>query len=184
MTKDDVIKMLGGVVAQPAQDKLITVKEHGVTKYAHLLMVKCFNEEYDKHRRTTMEREALKLALEELTDRFSAGWHDGIRIRIDASDIMLLIDAAQALAQPEQEPVAWMYQHEETGRTAFIASWERKDGWKPSSPHMKLIGPLYTAPSKREWIDLTDEEAAWCQAPTTKETWKRIQAKLKEKNFD
>jgi hypothetical protein len=46
------------------------------------------------------EREALKLALEELADRFSEGWHEGIKI--DASDIMLLSDAAQALAQPPQ----------------------------------------------------------------------------------
>ena len=53
----------------------------------------------------SMEREALKLALEELADRFSEGWHEGIKI--DASDIMLLSEAAQALAlaQPEQEPV-------------------------------------------------------------------------------
>ena len=49
-----------------------------------------------------MTQEALKLALEELAVRFSKGWHEGIKI--DASDIMLLNEAAQALAQPEQEP--------------------------------------------------------------------------------
>jgi hypothetical protein len=48
-----------------------------------------------------------------------------------------------------------MYQHEETGRTSFIASWERKDGWKPSSTRMKLIGPLYLAPPQRK--PLTDD---------------------------
>jgi DNA-directed RNA polymerase subunit M/transcription elongation factor TFIIS len=47
-------------------------------------------------------KEALKLALEELAVRFSEGWHEGIKI--DASDIMLLNEAAQALAQPAQEP--------------------------------------------------------------------------------
>ena len=41
----------------------------------------------------------------------------------------------------------------------------------------------YAAGSEaRQWVGLTDEEAAWCQAPSTSETWKRIEAKLKEKN--
>jgi hypothetical protein len=53
-----------------------------------------------------MIQEELKMELEELAVRFSEGWHEGIKI--DASDIMLLNMAAQALAQPEQEqePVA------------------------------------------------------------------------------
>ena len=37
-----------------------------------------------------------------MAKRFSEGWHEGIKI--DASDIMLLSQAAEALAQPEQEP--------------------------------------------------------------------------------
>ena len=50
-----------------------------------------------------MNKEAMTLALEleALTVKFSKGWHEGIKI--DASDIMLLNDAAQALAaQPAQ----------------------------------------------------------------------------------
>jgi hypothetical protein len=50
-----------------------------------------------------MTQEELKMELEELAVRFSKGWHEGIKI--DASDIMLLNEAAEALAQPEQEPV-------------------------------------------------------------------------------
>ena len=53
-----------------------------------------------------MTQESIAKELEELAVRFSEGWHEGIKI--DASDIMLLNEAAQALAQPEQEPVAWM----------------------------------------------------------------------------
>ena len=49
-----------------------------------------------------MEREELNLELERLADRFSEGWHEGIKI--DASDIILLNEAAQALAQPAQRP--------------------------------------------------------------------------------
>jgi len=52
------------------------------------------------------DKEAMAKELEELAGRFSEGWHEGIKI--DASDIMLLSQAAEALAQPEQEPVAWM----------------------------------------------------------------------------
>ena len=48
-----------------------------------------------------MERKELGLELERLADRFSEGWHEGIKI--DALDIVLLIEAAQALAQPAQE---------------------------------------------------------------------------------
>jgi len=48
-----------------------------------------------------MERKKLGLELERLADRFSEGWHEGIKI--DALDIVLLIEAAQALAQPTQE---------------------------------------------------------------------------------
>jgi len=49
-----------------------------------------------------MTQEEIKIELEELAVRFSEGWHEGIKI--DASDIMLLNMAAQALAQT-QEPV-------------------------------------------------------------------------------
>jgi hypothetical protein len=46
--------------------------------------------------------EAMKQAqaLRELADRFSEGWHDGIKI--DASDIMLLAMAASAIEQAEK----------------------------------------------------------------------------------
>jgi hypothetical protein len=46
-----------------------------------------------------MSKEEIKLALEALAVKFSEGWHEGIKI--DASDIMLLNDAAQALAKPD-----------------------------------------------------------------------------------
>ena len=48
------------------------------------------------------DKKAMAKELEELAGKFSEGWHEGIKI--DASDIMLLSQAAEALAQPEQEP--------------------------------------------------------------------------------
>jgi hypothetical protein len=48
---------------------------------------------------------------------------------------------------PEQEPVAWMY------KNGIYMS----DPSNSVSPEF-LITPLYTAPPKREWVGLTDEE--------------------------
>jgi hypothetical protein len=38
--------------------------------------------------------------------------------------------------------------------------------------------------AQRTWVGLTDEEKGFCAAPTYVETVARIEAKLKEKNFD
>lgn len=98
----------------------------------------------------------------------------------DAENIGLA-DAAyealrQALAQPEQEPVGYV-------TIETISSWAKV----PSIKWFKkpTQGPLYTAPPKREWVGLTDEEV---------ESWRgnfdffdsalvrEVEAKLKEKN--
>lgn len=44
------------------------------------------------------------LELRQLAEKFSEGWHDGIKI--DASDVMLLTEVANALEQ-QAEPVTW-----------------------------------------------------------------------------
>jgi hypothetical protein len=74
----------------------------------------------------------------------------------------------QALAQPEQEPVAWMEDSIE-----FYA----KD-----HPTNSCTIPLYTAPPSKPWVDLTNDEAAECWTTSAIMTWKRIQDKLREKN--
>ena len=79
----------------------------------------------------------------------------------------------QALAQPEQEPVAWMYVNDD-GECEQIEYGEPFDD--PS------VTPLYTAPPKREWIDLTEEEAFACRGLYFFDTYKNINDKLKEKN--
>ena len=74
----------------------------------------------------------------------------------------------QALAQPEQEPVAWVYNgilHE----------------FDPSEFATSEVKPLYTAPPKREWVGLEDEDVA-----TVKNEFNRgalwAEQVLKEKN--
>lgn len=57
--------------------------------------------------------------------------------------------------------------------------------WGKSQTNAQVID-IEQAPKapQRQWIGLTEEEEeeAWCQAPTTTETWQRIEKKLQEKN--
>ena len=81
----------------------------------------------------------------------------------------------QALAQPEQEPVAWQDPQYKT----LI---------EPHKAHPDWI-PLYTAPLKREWVGLTDEDLKplcdeWriMYGGYVDDFARAIEAKLKEKN--
>lgn len=98
-----------------------------------------------------------------------------------------IIEALRArLAQPEPEPVAWLFQNEETGLTECVDTQQVEWGFEKNNPRWQKIAPLYTAPLQREWQSLTDEEIT--------ETLKRfglgeraalahaIEAKLKAKN--
>ena len=103
-------------------------------------------------------------------------------------DCQCAIDAA--LAQPEQEPVAWMFQHDETGRMNYVSN----DGvhnptiFLEMNPRYALVCPLYTTPPQRTWVDLTDEEIAQgCKESwVTEQAWQSAvwwaEAKLKDKN--
>ncbi len=89
----------------------------------------------------------LSKRLRDLADKFSEGWHDGIKI--DASDIELLADAAAALAE-QSEP--YIYLDPDTGETWTVGAIE--DGCRPVDG---LIA-LYTTPPHR--VPLTPE-AIW-----------------------
>jgi len=74
----------------------------------------------------------------------------------------------QALAQPEHEPLVWMNKY---GYVASFQNEEYKD-------------PLYTAPPKKEWVGLTDQEVdalLWKLSLGAVDV-RLIEAKLKEKN--
>ena len=83
------------------------------------------------------------------------------------------------MAQPEQEPVAWM---DEFGNVFSLGA---QRGPKHLNEPMK---PLYTAPQRREWVGLTDEEIEQACVPlgaamlSFTEVARAIEAKLKEKN--
>lgn len=100
-------------------------------------------------------------------------------------------------AQSNQpEPVAWMYQHEDTGLTMCVIVQQVGAGFEKNNPRWQKIAPLYTAQPQRdetpakavEWQGLTDEEimdacsAVWASHPI--EVGRVVEEKLKEKNYD
>jgi hypothetical protein len=105
-----------------------------------------------------------------------------------------LLDAAtakerEALEQPEQKPVAWMFQHDETGRMNYVSN----DGvhnptiFLEMNPRYALVCPLYTTPPQRtfvagEEIDSCFENHGWSPSKDYYLVIKDIEAKLKEKN--
>jgi len=53
-----------------------------------------------------------------------------------------------AIAETEkQEPVAWMWQHGETGRIGFVEPWQIEFGFEKENPRSRLIAPLYRRPT-------------------------------------
>ena len=126
-----------------------------------------------------MSREAMQMALEALeSDPIS---HAGIVSRKQA------IAALRQALETEQEPVAWITNGGKGELWWYQSSKFDEEG--------NLIGynpddvPLYTAPPKKEWVGLTDQEINsvcykrdWT-APWTDVTFARaIEAKLREKN--
>ena len=94
----------------------------------------------------------------------------------------------------EQEPVAWMFQHDETGRMNYVSN----DGihnptmFLEMNPRYALVCPLYTTPPQRTWVGLTDEDI-WeaymestveldCSTDELYALSRTVEAKLKHKN--
>jgi hypothetical protein len=114
--------------------------------------------------------EALKLALEALEA------HADIGIKSDKA----ITAIKEALAQPAQEPVAWITPDGEGFRIRFSA---------PTSDVPLGWDALYTIPQQRPWVGLTDdeidkifEEVAGPNKGTKQRFARAIEATLKEKN--
>jgi hypothetical protein len=87
----------------------------------------------------------------------------------------------------QQEPVAWMFQHEETGRTMCVDAQQVEWGFEKGNPRLKKIAPLYTSPPAQR-KPLTDEQidAIWDAVITPsnhiREFVRAIEATLREQN--
>jgi hypothetical protein len=129
-----------------------------------------------------MSREAMQMALEALEDS-----NDVARMEFGDEDYYSeAINALRQALETEQEPVAWMcsdFNLMHRGYSRFSPT--RQGEWNI---------PVYTAPPKREWVGLTDEEIQDLGYLSEKfdasnsewfDRWgfaRAIEAKLKEKN--
>ena len=127
-----------------------------------------------------MTKEALKLALEALGAYMSATDSEE-----DAKAHSLMAEAffkiKEALAQDEQEPVAYINVEQHKLEWAKYMSW-----YTPTVVNLPKI-PLYTTPPNREWVGLTNDEvnnlAAGCHlGNSVQDAIYKAAAKLQDKN--
>jgi hypothetical protein len=129
---------------------------------------------------------ALKLALEALIWTTGSGdFGKGGQAYEGAKNCLFPAITAlkEALAQPEQEPVAWM--NDSTPSGIFARHME-------GAKNFGCTIPLYTAPPQRTWVGLTDEEINDCLVsadpceclaePEARQLVEDVEAKLKDKN--
>jgi hypothetical protein len=108
----------------------------------------------------TTLREAAQQALEALEyyehQKFEWGYAD------EAAITALRAALAQQQEQ-EQWPVAYLWQHSETGRTRVVMP----DQVVTADATWVVVGPLYLHPPRREWRGLSEEERADILFPLT-----------------
>ena len=135
-----------------------------------------------------MTQEALKLALDALKTELSIDWTNNDEFNKSAEKMYKAIAAIkEALAQPEQEPVATVTS--ETGADITMSWWHE--------PALPIGTKLYTSSPQRTWVGLADDEMEAtfieCGGKWNGDFWKiedadfypflrTIEAKLKQKN--
>ena len=133
--------------------------------------------------------EAMRIALEALVNnRYIIESEINLPEALEEFDVAIAA-LRQALEQTEQEPVAYLYHDTVSAEfanpladsTLLVLACDRK-------PNGRNETPLYTAPPKREWVGLTDEERMLIINKLAGQDWvyvvDAIEAKLKEKNHD
>ena len=137
-------------------------------------------------------RKAAEMALKALNTLYL---NDYSGYEICKQEAYLVDDAIQALikalAQPEQEPLAWV--QEDVCRKQFMSTGNQRRLWWECENGVGF--PIYCAPPKRKWVGLTDDEIESFDGVEMKyigtgeyvtegeyEFARAIEAKLKEKN--
>lgn len=73
-----------------------------------------------------------------------------------------------ALAQPASvEPVAFMWQHDETGRCGFVEAHFDRAHWQEHNPRLAIVSPLYTSSMVGELRAKTDAPMMECKKALT-----------------
>jgi hypothetical protein len=88
---------------------------------------------------------------------------------------------------PVQEPIGYLFQHEETGLTMVVDVQQVEWGFEKNNPRHQKIGPVYTTPpaAQRQWVGLTDAEIMQTMSGNWTSQFyfaRAIEAKLREKN--
>jgi hypothetical protein len=68
-----------------------------------------------------------------------------------------VLNKALAEQPAQQEPVAWLFQHEETGLTECVDTQQVEWGFEKNNPRWQKVAPLYTTPPSPVQ-PLTDEQ--------------------------
>jgi hypothetical protein len=97
-----------------------------------------------------VDKSVLEKALEAL--EYENSWHEHHKVKPYVSTIDAITALRAALAQQEQEPVAWLLTG---GSDVYLAS-----EFCPGSEHVQEWTPLYTHPPRREWQGLTNPDIA------------------------
>ena len=110
-----------------------------------------------------MTQEALRMALEHIEGNYT----------VSAEEAITAIK--EALAQPEQEPVAWV---------CYGAPGKRDIDFEEADINGLSIGTsLYTIPPQRTWVGLDEEDDIdWEEGGSLRDLVEAIETKLKEKN--
>jgi hypothetical protein len=124
------------------------------------------------------DRELLQQALDVLEDVFEVN---------DWTTYNKTIEALRTrLAQPEPEPVAWMYEFGTDNADAVNdVRWYKNVSLTKPHGMVRDVVSLYTAPPKKEWVGLTDYEIVGIASLNQSNNFsfaRAIEAKLKEKN--
>jgi len=140
-----------------------------------------------------MSREIMQQALDAFEDLKKSVTRDGtVSENWDAyyeKEYYALEALRQELAKPEQEPVAYLYHDASCAAlanslahsTLLVLACDRKPSYRNETP-------LYTAPPRKPWVSLTDEDTANICMQSDINNWHdeqvidAVEAKLKEKN--
>ena len=93
-----------------------------------------------------------KSLLSQAEDMETCGWVD------DAQALRELL-AAHSAGVRADEPIAYEFQHDETGRTTFVDPWQVEQGFAANNPRWQLIGPVFR--HARAAAPSPDREQAW-----------------------
>ena len=132
MTKDEALKL--GIEALENIDRwLPTIGQKGLRDYEADALAAM---------KEALAQPAQKPRLDQGPD-YERGFVDGMLYQTQTS----VNKAVNAIAQPAQEPVAWISKH------GVVYPLDAKYEVHP----INELQPLYTAPPKRPWVGLTDE---------------------------